>query len=558
MTAHVEAMLADGEHFPIKTYFRERKQRNMPDCLCCGEWCFGMAYGRDEYVFHFILRMSDGDARGVAAAGHAVEREQRVESKDWWDLAIDDSFKADAEIFKILDACYAYTLRQSYTRKGDEYTTDVAAARAELAKIESDAALNRPELSEPPAPAAAPVSEGKKGAQLFTLSRGDVLDHIEEMRGNPARFPVAPAAREKKDARTPDFLLCGGRVFGLMYERNDLVFNFALRMSGETAARLNEYHPLKRASFPAGEGWYALTVDMSYESKKEVYRILDECYDYALKVFYRSENGAYKTDGDAAAAEIAALAAGADGKSDEEAAAAAEREYRAALERYKAENFSEFKLTRKEIVGHMRQTGGPDTEIVERPKSPQLPTSLNCGGKNYAMLYGAGGSVRMIVRVSDGYADNLAVNHPEVCRAKFPKGRNWYLIPVDGAFRGKEDVYKVLDDARTFVTEYGAPPKKSAPARKGTAAKSAPAKTAAKPAPAKSAKTAKTAAKPAPAKTAAKSAPAPKKAAGTAKPSAAQTAAARKPAAKKQGKTAGRGAVSKKNRGTPVKTVDKT
>ena len=72
---------------------------------------------------------------------------------------------------------------------------------------------------------------------FITLSRTDVFDHIDNMCDNPVRFPVLPDIKEKTNVKLPDYLQCEERCFGLMFERNDLVFNFILRMSEETVKR---------------------------------------------------------------------------------------------------------------------------------------------------------------------------------------------------------------------------------------------------------------------------------------------------------------------------------
>jgi len=131
--------------------------------------------------------------------------------------------------------------------------------------------------------------------------------------------------------------------------------------------------------------------------------------------------------------------------------AAAEREYSAALAKLKPGYSANFFVTRKEIAEDTRNIGDPDITVVERPKQPQLPASLKYRGKTYAMLHGTDDGLLMIVKIPDEYAELLGRTHPNICRANFPHGANWYYIPIDGAFWNKDSVYSVLTSARRFV-----------------------------------------------------------------------------------------------------------
>ena len=302
----------------------------------------------------------------------------------------------------------------------------------------------------PPPRAQASAQAPPPAAKLLTLSRYDVFDCISEMRGNAMRFPVIPNATEKTGRGLPDYLRCGERCFGLMYGRGGIVFHFILRLSLESAKRFGEKHPVRRAGFPAGADWYGLIIDSSYEKKSDLYEILIDSYDFAYGEFYAGTNA---THVDEAVAEQARI----EGEASENAAPndkttdVAEARYRAGLERLKTEYFTNFYITRQEIADDTKKMGITDITVVERPKQPQLPVSLKYKGKTYAMLYGTDKGVLMIARFDEEYAGELARIHPEICRAGFPRGANWYSLPVDGAFREKESVYRVLTAARFFV-----------------------------------------------------------------------------------------------------------
>ena len=302
-----------------------------------------------------------------------------------------------------------------------------------------------------------PVKREMPDAQLFSLSRDDVFDHIEDMRENPGRFPKLPNVKEKTDDAMPDYLRCGERCFGLMYERNELVFNFVLRLSDDAAKRYGEYHSVQSSDL--GENWYNLVADQSFESKKEIYQILDESYDFTLRK-YSAER-----DEDSARAEQLLLEQKAEGNKEhvERSSAVAEQQYRASLERFKAEYYSNFIITRREIAADIRAMDDPNITVVERYKQPQLPVSIKYKGKAFAMLHGTDMGIIMTVKLDSEYADNLTKKHPELVRARFPKGPSWYLLPIDGAFADKESVYRVLMAARAFTEAQDNVPKSRTP-----------------------------------------------------------------------------------------------
>jgi len=287
---------------------------------------------------------------------------------------------------------------------------------------------------------------GPSKAKLFSLSYNDVCDHINEMKINPERFPKLPNIKERANDILPYYLCCGERTFGLMFERKELVFMFLLRLSEDAAKYYKVYHTLESSDL--GENWYSLVIDQTFESKKDVYQVLNESYHFVLKKFGREKDNQAAKDEQACiekdALEHVMLA--------EKRAADAERKYRLVLEGFKTKHYKQnLVVTRKEIAADIIALGNPDLTVSERPQQPQLPMSLKYKGKTYAMLFGTDAGVLMIVRIDDVYADILSIKHPEICRSKFPKGRNWYFIPVDGAFKNKEEVYRVLEHAREFV-----------------------------------------------------------------------------------------------------------
>jgi len=308
---------------------------------------------------------------------------------------------------------------------------------------------------------------------LFTLSRYDIFDHINDMSEYTTRFSIEPKIKEKSEEMLPDYLMCGDRTFALMYDKNDIVLSFILRLSPESAKRNQNYHPISVAPYPSGDDWYAVIIGRSFTGKKEVYRLIEESYDYTVSLFYSKE--AESEEDLAAQLEQARLEqaqiereAGEKEKELEQKLLDAEKEYKQALEQYKTTVYTGFSITRKEIGEDTRALGIANLEVIERYKSPQLPASLKYNDETYAMLYASDEGVIMVTQLSDEYAEELGKRHPEIRHAKFPKGPNWYVVPVDGAFENKDSVYRVLDYARAFVEEKRLMPKKPRVARKPT------------------------------------------------------------------------------------------
>jgi hypothetical protein len=91
----------------------------------------------------------------------------------------------------------------------------------------------------------------------------------------------------------------------------------------------------------------------------------------------------------------------------------------------------------------------------------QLPMSLKYAKHTFVLLYGTEEGVLMVIRLGHEYADELAKDHPEICRAHFPAGSDWYYLPIDGAFLSKPAVYEVIDYSMDSIKKrYEKHPKK--------------------------------------------------------------------------------------------------
>jgi len=85
---------------------------------------------------------------------------------------------------------------------------------------------------------------------------------------NPKRYQIKPSLEEKTDAKLPDYLLCLGRVFCIMFEHSNLVFGFILRLSKEKSSLWGEYALVQKAAFPEGDDWYNITIDCTKAKQK--------------------------------------------------------------------------------------------------------------------------------------------------------------------------------------------------------------------------------------------------------------------------------------------------
>jgi len=306
----------------------------------------------------------------------------------------------------------------------------------------------------------------------FTLSREDVIDFITDMRESLSmdeEKPVLPSIAFKKKKHYCDSLHCGEWCFGLMYERENVI-KFTLRLSEKQAEEiLAEHTAFATALFPKGENWYDLIVDQSFSSKKDVYTILEASFAFVLDLYYRKELERYLTDTAAARADRRQIEAGipANSETADPFYETAIAEYRVALEKFRLKNKLTFNMTRKRIIYWAGRNLSECGEIIERSQR-YMPASLKLCEKTYALIYEKiyreSGSpepklfVSITVRISDPYAQWLALRHPGVRRAYFPKNRNWYIVPVDASFKNAQMVYRVLKHARKFVCNTKASP----------------------------------------------------------------------------------------------------
>ena len=345
-------------------------------------------------------------------------------------------------------------LRQKNDVVTTRYITETV-HRVEKVDIESIAAV----------PYEPEAVDEKDAINFFTLSRIDVLDYVESVTGDKQRFPVEYNIKTKKEDGSPDYIRCAEHCFGMMFDREDLVFVFALKMNAELLEKYSAMYTVQDA-VPLGQDWYYVVIDQKFKRKQEVYNLLDACYDFAL-----TEHARLKSDAKAAKAEQEALEKRAASLANlEDSYKEAEQEYKAMLAELKAQ-YANILISRQEIVENMRTITDPDLEILDRFKNARQPSSFKWKGKTFIMMYGTDMGIIMTLKIPHDLADRLASRHPEICRASFPAGKNWYTLPIDGAFKDKESVYRLIHASLEFIKLPPPPPVKKPKVAKPKASK---------------------------------------------------------------------------------------
>jgi len=296
-------------------------------------------------------------------------------------------------------------------------------------------------------PAPAPVFVGEAPKRIFTLSREDIFDHVANMNDDQRKFPIGTVIKKRSEEGQADYYMCGGKTFAMVFDRNEKVFNIFLQLDKDIYGEYIKQHGATPAHFLQGDGWYNFIIDASFFFKKQVYDLLDAGYFSILdSVVQEQEKEKLQKE-----QEILEQQAASSMQAILDKTIAASKHYESELEKYKAKYYSPFLITRKEIAEKISAQNDPNTEVVLRPKNPQLPMSLKQKGKTYSMLHGTDEGVIMVVRIPSDFADELSKSHPEICRASFPAGANWYHVPIDGAFSDKASVYRLLETSKNFV-----------------------------------------------------------------------------------------------------------
>ena len=133
----------------------------------------------------------------------------------------------------------------------------------------------------------------RERTEQLNLARCDIIGHVRDMRKNGNRFVITPNIKERANEETMDCLRCGSHCYALMCCRGETVDSFVLRMSPEKAKAYGANRAMPRAEAETGDGgdWYILNAG-AFKDKREIYRLLDECYDAELLERY-ARNGSY-------------------------------------------------------------------------------------------------------------------------------------------------------------------------------------------------------------------------------------------------------------------------
>ena len=126
-----------------------------------------------------------------------------------------------------------------------------------------------------------------------------------------------------------------------------------------------------------------------------------------------------------------------------------------------------FSITRQEIIAYAISQD-PEKITAKDTLDPQFPYSLKWKTKSIAMLYGTDKGVLMTTRIHEDAAKDLGKKH-DVQVAKFPRGKNWYFIPIDDTFHNKEQVFEIVHMALGYAQIPAPKVVKEKPAKKTTA-----------------------------------------------------------------------------------------
>jgi predicted DNA-binding protein (MmcQ/YjbR family) len=110
------------------------------------------------------------------------------------------------------------------------------------------------------------------------------------------------------------------------------------------------------------------------------------------------------------------------------------------------------RFSRKRIIEEVLRIDNVNITIKIRNDQPELPASLNYMKRTFAMLHGTDHGVVMIVKISDHCAHELSKYHPHVRKSLFPRGANWYYIPIDDSFETEDEVFNILYKAMNFIS----------------------------------------------------------------------------------------------------------
>ncbi|MCL2061667.1 MAG: hypothetical protein FWH03_03480 [Firmicutes bacterium] len=274
-----EALCAAEEN-PVLPGVVLRAKKHYCDALHCGEWCFALMYERGN-VLKFIVRLDDATAAEVAARHTAFKRAQFPKGENFYSLIVDQSFTSKEEVYKILDAAFAYVLNLYYRQELSRYVTDIEAARLDAHKIQQQAAQNADTADEMYAAAIAEYNEALKifmqrNKPAFFMTRKRMLHYVRKSLPD-----TAITEREKR--YMPASLKINQKTYALVYEKIDhsstdnlqTYVSLIVRISDAYAKWLCHRHPrVRRARFPNNRNWYVVPVDGSFYSAQMAYRVL--------------------------------------------------------------------------------------------------------------------------------------------------------------------------------------------------------------------------------------------------------------------------------------------
>jgi|GEM_PF-6973023 len=114
-------------------------------------------------------------------------------------------------------------------------------------------------------------------------------------------------------------------------------------------------------------------------------------------------------------------------------------------------------LTR--VISHLEKNL-LDGDHITLNKHHHLPVKLEVEHHAYALVYekmhfSIKGEtnlyLQLILKLGDKELSEIKAEHPNTIKAKFPKGDDWYLVPIDATFERTSQIYSLINKARRYV-----------------------------------------------------------------------------------------------------------
>jgi len=287
----------------------------------------------------------------------------------------------------------------------------------------------------------------------YTFTREYVFDHIEDAKKDKVNYPLPMTVTKRKGKGLIDYLFAGKFPMGVMYDSTYKICMFILRLKTTYANKIiDRSTAVTKINFTSTNDWYEVIIDLSIKDKKEALSILDESYDYVLgKYFGKDKNGKLIYHEEKALKDFEEIKKAAEEYNFAPRYVLAVNDYTEALNKFNELMPIRFELRRVRILSRALKKAKANEEVVKNKKI-RMPARLKIDEKAYALIYEIpGDTLTLVLKLPDDFVTKHLYLHPTIQRARFPKGRYYYKVKVDGGFVNSESVYKMIDKAKEFV-----------------------------------------------------------------------------------------------------------